>query len=62
NPRDCVVIEDSAAGVLAGEAAGCAVLAVPSVAGVSILPKPRVQVVHTLAGVDVQALKALVAS
>ncbi|MCU1594380.1 MAG: putative hydrolase, partial [Frankiales bacterium] len=42
NPRDCVVIEDSAAGVLAGEAAGCAVLAVPSVAGVSILPKPRV--------------------
>ncbi len=58
-PAECVVIEDSAAGVLSGEAAGCAVVAVPSVAGVSILPKPRVLVVASLEDVTVAALRSL---
>ena len=57
---DCVVLEDSAAGVLAGEAAGCAVLAVPSVVGVTILPKPRILVRASLVGVDLDTLRALV--
>ena len=59
-PHDCVVLEDSAAGVLAGEAAGCAVVAVPSVAGVTILPAPRLLVRRTLLDVTVQDLQALV--
>ena len=37
-PEQCVVLEDSAAGVLSGKAAGCAVVAVPSVPGVVITP------------------------
>lgn len=60
DPSDCVVIEDSAAGVLSGEAAGCAVLAVPSVAGVSILPRSRVRVVPSLVHVTVEAMEQLV--
>ncbi|MCU1586974.1 MAG: HAD-superfamily hydrolase subfamily variant 3, partial [Frankiales bacterium] len=41
DPRDCVVLEDSGAGVQAAAAAGCAAVAVPSVTGVSFLPGPR---------------------
>lgn len=61
DPRSCVVLEDSAAGVLAGEAAGCAVVAVPSVPGVTVLETPRTQVRRSLAEVDLPALRALVA-
>ncbi|MEP7055369.1 MAG: HAD family phosphatase [Actinomycetota bacterium] len=53
----CVVIEDSALGVAAGEAAGCVVLAVPSVA--SIAAAPRRYVVASLEGIDVDWLLAL---
>jgi HAD superfamily hydrolase (TIGR01509 family) len=61
-PRACVVLEDSAAGVLSGEAAGCAVVAVPSVPGVSVLETPRTLVRRSLAEVDVPLLQALVVS
>ena len=50
DPRDCVVLEDSGAGVLSGEAAGCAVVAVPSVPGVSFVAGPRLAVRSSLAG------------
>ncbi len=56
----CVVLEDSAAGVLSGEAAGCAVIAVPSVPGVSILAAPRRAVRSSLVGVDLALLRDLV--
>jgi len=56
----CVVIEDSPSGVAAAEAAGCAVLAVPSVPGVVFDPAPRRRVVRSLTGVTVADLRALV--
>lgn len=59
DPSDCVVLEDSVAGVLSGEAAGCAVVAVPSVPGVTVLPGPRRLVRRSLAGLDLSALGAL---
>jgi HAD superfamily hydrolase (TIGR01509 family) len=58
-PADCVVLEDSAAGVLAGESAGCAVVAVPSVPGVSFAPGPRRLVLPSLAGVGLSDLQVL---
>jgi HAD superfamily hydrolase (TIGR01509 family) len=58
-PGECVVLEDSAAGVLSGEAAGCAVVAVPSVAGVSVLAGRRTVVRASLAEVDVALLQEL---
>lgn len=61
DPAHCVVLEDSAAGVLAGEAAGCAVVAVPSVAGVTVLPAPRTLVRRSLAEVDLATLRSLTA-
>lgn len=61
DPAHCVVLEDSAAGVLSGEAAGCAVVAVPSVPGVTVLPAPRTLVRRSLAEVDLPALQALTA-
>lgn len=60
-PQDCVVLEDSPAGVASGEAAGCAVLAVPSVAGVVLEPHARRAVVPSLAGVTVDDLRVLTA-
>ena len=60
DPRRCVVLEDSPSGVAAGEAAGCAVVAVPSVAGVLFDPSPRRLVVGSLREVDVAGLQALV--
>lgn len=56
----CVVLEDSPAGVASGEAAGCAVVAVPSVAGVQLAPADRRLVVPTLEGVRPDDLRALV--
>lgn len=60
DPARCVVIEDSPSGVAAGEAAGCAVVAVPAVAGVAFDPAPRRRVVPSLADLGVGDLRALV--
>ncbi|MBC7374644.1 MAG: HAD family phosphatase [Frankiales bacterium] len=59
DPRDCVVLEDSPSGVASGEAAGCAVVAVPSVAGVHLLAEPRRLVVASLSQVSIADLRAL---
>lgn len=56
----CVVLEDAPSGVASGEAAGCAVVAVPSLPGVRFTAKPRRRVVDTLAGLRVADLAALV--
>ena len=56
----CVVLEDSPAGVASGEAAGCAVVAVPSVAGVRMAPGPRRLVAPSLDGLAPADLRALV--
>lgn len=60
DPAQCVVLEDSGAGVASGEAAGCAVVAVPSVPGVAFAPAPRRLVARTMADVDAAALQRLV--
>jgi HAD superfamily hydrolase (TIGR01509 family) len=60
DPASCVVLEDSVAGVLSGEAAGCGVLAVPSVPGVQVLSGPRTLVRDSLLGVDLDLLRSLV--
>jgi HAD superfamily hydrolase (TIGR01509 family) len=60
DPARCVVLEDSPSGVASGQAAGCAVVAVPSVPGVVIAPARRRLVVPSLDGVDPAALRALV--
>jgi HAD superfamily hydrolase (TIGR01509 family) len=59
-PAQCVVLDDSAAGVLSGKAAGCAVVAVPSVPGVVIKPGRRRTVLPSLEQLDVAALRSLV--
>lgn len=60
DPVRCVVLEDSPAGVASGLSAGCAVLAVPSVAGVTFTPSARLLVRPSLQGVGLEALAALV--
>jgi HAD superfamily hydrolase (TIGR01509 family) len=60
DPRQCVVLEDSGAGVLSAEAAGCAVVAVPSVKGVSFVPGPRLHIRASLEGLTVTDLQQLV--
>ena len=60
DPARCVVLEDSPSGLAAGEAAGCAVVGVPSVHGVVFEPAPRRLVVPSLVGVGVADLRALV--
>lgn len=60
DPRRCVVLEDSPAGVAAGEAAGCAVVAVPSVEGVVFGAAERRLVVADLHQVHVSELGPLV--
>ncbi|HUR14548.1 MAG TPA: HAD family phosphatase [Mycobacteriales bacterium] len=60
DPARCVVLEDSPAGVASGEAAGCVVVAVPSVPGVELESAPGRLVVPTLAGVGVAELRVLV--
>jgi beta-phosphoglucomutase-like phosphatase (HAD superfamily) len=54
-----VAIEDSPTGISAAEAAGCAVLAVPS--EVPVPPGPLRTVRESLQGVDVEYLTGLLA-
>ncbi|GGT76141.1 MULTISPECIES: HAD family hydrolase [Streptomyces] len=58
DPSLCAVIEDTATGVAAAEAAGCRVVAVPSVA--PIAPSPGRVVVRSLEDVDVPFLRTLI--
>jgi HAD superfamily hydrolase (TIGR01509 family) len=57
-PARCVAIEDSPLGIAAAEAAGCAVLAVPS--EVPIEPAPTRTIRASLVGMSVAQLAALV--
>ncbi|MFJ1702535.1 HAD family hydrolase [Kitasatospora sp. NPDC088346] len=59
-PGRCVVVEDAPTGVLAAEAAGCPVIAVPSVAAIE--PGPGRTVLGSLEQVDLELLRAVVAS
>lgn len=56
-PGECLVIEDSRAGIGAGLAAGVAVLGVPE--SQSVPPAPGLRLLHSLVGVDVAALADL---
>ncbi|WP_329165168.1 HAD family phosphatase [Streptomyces sp. NBC_01267] len=58
DPARCAVIEDTATGVAAAEAAGCRVVAVPSVAPIAAADGRMV--VGSLEEVDLEFLKALV--
>ncbi|MEX2292001.1 MAG: HAD family phosphatase [Mycobacteriales bacterium] len=60
DPGRCVVLEDSPPGVAAAEAAGCAVVAVPSVPGVTFAPAARRLVVSSLTQLTPADLRALV--
>ncbi|MEU5097125.1 HAD family phosphatase [Streptomyces sp. NPDC020996] len=57
DPTRCAVVEDTATGVAAAEAAGCHVVAVPSVA--PIAPAERRTVVSSLEAVDLAFLRGL---
>ncbi|MFF3939491.1 HAD family hydrolase [Streptomyces phaeofaciens] len=57
DPTRCAVVEDTATGVAAAEAAGCQVVAVPSVA--PIPPGARRTVVPSLEAVDLAFLRGL---
>ncbi|MER7643105.1 HAD family phosphatase [Streptomyces sp. NPDC126522] len=59
DPARCAVVEDTATGVAAAEAAGCLVVAVPSVA--PIAPADRRTVVSSLEVVDLAFLRGLMA-
>ncbi|WP_231607775.1 HAD family hydrolase [Streptacidiphilus albus] len=56
----CVAVEDTPVGIASAEAAGCAVVAVPS--AVTITPAPARAVVGSLLDVDLPLLHALVAN
>ncbi|MGW2232578.1 HAD family hydrolase [Streptomyces sp. NPDC001759] len=58
DPARCAVVEDTATGVAAAEAAGCHVVAVPSVA--PITPAERRTVVNSLEEVDLAFLRGLI--
>lgn len=58
DPARCAVVEDTATGVAAAEAAGCQVVAVPSVA--PIAPAPGRTVVGSLEEVDLAFLRGLI--
>jgi HAD superfamily hydrolase (TIGR01509 family) len=60
DPARCVVVEDTATGVASAEAAGCRVVAVPSL--VPIGQAPGRSVVASLEHVDLAYLRALVAT
>ncbi|WP_248963083.1 HAD family hydrolase [Sphaerisporangium perillae] len=60
DPARCAVLEDSPTGVAAATAAGCAVVAIPSV--VPIPPAPRRLVVDSLKQIDLPTLQNLVLS
>ncbi|MGK5639114.1 HAD family hydrolase [Streptomyces sp. URMC 126] len=57
-PERCAVVEDTMTGVTAAEAAGCRVVAVPSVG--AIPPAPGRTVVRSLEEVDLRFLRGLV--
>ncbi|MCX5266579.1 HAD family phosphatase [Streptomyces sp. NBC_00199] len=57
DPTRCAVVEDTATGVASAEAAGCLVVAVPSVA--PIAPASRRTVVSSLEQVDLSFLRGL---
>jgi len=57
DPARCVALEDAASGVRSAEAAGCVVVAVPSVAPIEALPTRPVM--SSLADIDVDWLLAL---
>ncbi|MFF2506575.1 HAD family hydrolase [Streptomyces sp. NPDC058067] len=59
-PHACVVVEDTPTGVASAEAAGCAVLAVPST--VPIEPAPNRTVLDSLESADLTLLSSLVVS
>ncbi|WP_018549174.1 HAD family hydrolase [Streptomyces sp. LaPpAH-108] len=59
DPARCAVVEDTATGVAAAEAAGCHVVAVPSIA--PIVPAHRRTVVTSLESVDLAFLRGLLA-
>ena len=59
-PEECVVIEDSQAGVAAGLAAGAAVLGVPAMQ--TLRPAPRLTLADTLVGVGVPELREILRS
>ncbi|MER7410121.1 MULTISPECIES: HAD family hydrolase [Streptomyces] len=59
DPARCAVLEDTATGVAAAEAAGCPVVVVPSVA--PIAPKSGRTVVDSLEEVDLRFLRARIA-
>jgi HAD superfamily hydrolase (TIGR01509 family) len=56
-PARCVALEDSATGVASAEAAGCRVVAVPSLAPIE--PRPGRAVARSLLGIDLAWLRAL---
>ncbi|MFG2305828.1 HAD family hydrolase [Actinacidiphila glaucinigra] len=58
DPARCVVVEDTPTGVAAAEAAGCHVVAVPSIA--AIAPAPGRTVVTSLERVNVPFLRSLI--
>lgn len=58
DPRRCVVLEDSPNGAAAGTAAGCHVVAVPSV--VPVDTAPRRTIAGSLREIDLDRLRALV--
>ncbi len=58
DPGAAVAIEDSPTGTASAAAAGCAVLVVPA-GDVPVPPRPRRTLVHTLAGLTVPDLAAL---
>jgi HAD superfamily hydrolase (TIGR01509 family) len=58
DPARCVAVEDTPTGIASAEAAGCAVLAVPSSAPVE--SAYRRTVVHSLLDVDLSLLRTLV--
>jgi len=59
DPADCVALEDSPSGAASASAAGCVVVAVPSV--VAIEPGERRVVRASVAGVDLDFLRSLFA-
>jgi HAD superfamily hydrolase (TIGR01509 family) len=58
SPSECVVLEDSPNGVAAAEAAGCRVIAVPSL--IPISPHPGRTVVGSLRDVDLTQVRRLI--
>jgi beta-phosphoglucomutase-like phosphatase (HAD superfamily) len=58
DPHCCVALEDSPNGVASAEAAGCVLVAVPSL--VPILPRPGRVVARSLAEVDLAMLRELI--